>query len=867
MYNNSYPRPQLRRTEWISLNGEWTFNGSGTIYVPYCPESELSGVPGSSWTGKELIYEKKIEIPAEWRTGEKHVILHVGAADQKAKLYVNDRRVCSHIGGYLPWSADITEYIEDGNTRIRIEVTDDLDHRYPWGKQKIKRGGMWYTPVSGIWQSVWMEAVPKEYIESVRIDCGLDWVEIAIEPVKHAVIELLGRRYEAETNEDGGCRVRIEIENPVNWTPENPHLYECRIVAGEDAVESYFALRTLSVEERDGYKRLCLNGEPYFFNGLLDQGYWQDGIYTPKDPDAYEKDILAMKSLGFNTLRKHIKIEPEQFYYDCDRLGMVVFQDMVNNGNYSFFRDSVLPIAGVSGINDRKTNRDEETRRIFIEEMEKTVEHLRNHPSICYWTIFNEGWGQFCADEAYERLRAIDSSRFIDSTSGWFAQEKSDVDSHHIYFRKIKLEAGDKPLVLSEFGGYACKLKDHCFNPDKTYGYRKCGTEAMLLRDLVSLYEEQVLPLVKKGLCAAIYTQISDVEDETNGFFTYDREVLKVKAYSASGRIELIGNHTDHQGGMTLVCPTKERIRAYAADNHEDIIRVFSEVFEPVEINILEESYDCEKGTERALVAGVISGFRNRFGSENLAGRGCDIYVSSEIPIGIGIASSAAFEVLIGRIVNDRLYGGQASSYDIACIGRYAENEFYGKPCGLMDQLAVSLGTAALMDFGGDELKYEAMDFNPESAGCRFRIYDTRSSHAGRDEEYASVPADMFSLAGELGASRLGDISREDYEAGLEKLRVCGFTERQLDRGRHYYAEIERVKAGADALKSGDIERFIKLVDESGRSSENVLRNIVSESEASNAVSDAITFFRESGQCRAVKIQGGGFGGSLLIIE
>ncbi len=274
--------------------------------------------------------------------------------------------------------------------------------------------------------------------------------------------------------------------------------------------------------------RLCLNGKPYFFHGVLDQGYWSDGLYTSAVPEAYERDIAAMKDLGFNTLRKHIKIEPERFYYDCDRMGMVVFQDMVNCGEYHYLRDTVLPTLGFLQRNDKELNSDPEARQSFLRAMEETVAHLQNHPCICLWTIFNEGWGQFEADSVCARLRELDGSRFIDSTSGWFQQNNSDVDSLHIYFQKLHLGTQPRPQLLSEFGGWSYKLPEHSFNLQKTYGYRKYADRERFLRDLRALYLNEVLPLVSHGLCGAIYTQLSDVEDETNGFLTFDRRVQKV---------------------------------------------------------------------------------------------------------------------------------------------------------------------------------------------------------------------------------------------------------------------------------------------------------------------------------------------------
>jgi beta-galactosidase/beta-glucuronidase len=278
----------------------------------------------------------------------------------------------------------------------------------------------------------------------------------------------------------------------------------------------------------DGIPRILLNEKPYFFHGLLDQGYFSDGIYTPASPKAYEFDILSMKKLGFNMLRKHIKIEPAQFYYDCDRLGMVVFQDMVNNGGYSFLRDTALPTVGMKRLNDKMLHRDPKTRAAFEDGMEKTVHQLFNHPCICYWTIFNEGWGQFDSAKMYERMKKLDTSRIIDTASGWFAGAPSDVESLHVYFKPFRFKESKKPVVLSEFGGYSYKPEGHVFNPFKTYGYRFFERRSDFEDALIRLYEQEIIPAVGKGLCATVYTQVSDVEDETNGLLSYDRKVLKV---------------------------------------------------------------------------------------------------------------------------------------------------------------------------------------------------------------------------------------------------------------------------------------------------------------------------------------------------
>ena len=520
-----YPRPQMVRKDWLCLNGDWELDFCGTVQtirVPFCPESLLSQVITAPKIGYEMVYRRRFTVPEEW--SGRRVLLHFGAVMGYAVVLLNKEELCRHENGYLPFTVDVTEVLREKDNELIVAVTNALDHKQPWGKQRVDRGGMWYTPCSGIWQSVWLEPVPERYIRALRIQTGADWAEIRAEGVQEGELLFNGRAYPMREGV-----VRVTVEEPQLWSPEHPHLYSFSLQSGEDQVDSYFALRTLSIETVKGLPRLCLNGKPYFFHGLLDQGYWSDGLYTPATPMAYVRDITAMKRLGFNTLRKHIKIEPEQFYYDCDRLGMIVFQDMVNNGDYSFLHDTGLPTVGLTRFSDRKTNRDPLTRENFYRAMDETVRLLGNHPCICLWTIFNEGWGQFCADAAYYRLRSLDQSRFIDATSGWFHQRYSDVDSLHIYFRKLKLGKEKRPQLLSEFGGYSFKIPEHSFNLEKTYGYRKCPDRESFVRDLRALYEQQLLPLVSRGLCGAIYTQVSDVEDETNGLLSFDRAVEKLR--------------------------------------------------------------------------------------------------------------------------------------------------------------------------------------------------------------------------------------------------------------------------------------------------------------------------------------------------
>ena len=526
-----YPRPQLVRDSFFSLNGTWDFTaGEGkweTITVPFPPESLLSGIHRHMGKRPHLIYKKTFTLPKGFMRDR--VILHFGAVDQIATVTLNGTVLGEHHGGYAPFSFDITDTLQGSNTLV-VEVTDNLsDKILPYGKQCEKRGGMWYTPVSGIWQTVWIESVPSDYVRSLQIDTGADYAVIRTEGVTDGTVTVTTPHGEISVPMCDGV-ARLDLPSPRMWSPEDPYLYEFTVQTESDTVRSYFAIRTLDICEVNGITRLCLNGKPYFFHGVLDQGYFSDGIFTPASPKCYDNDILAMKNLGFNMLRKHIKIEPEYFYYACDRLGMIVFQDMVNNGDYSFIRDTALPTAGLKSLPDRFLHRDPATRQAFIRAMEETVAQLRDHPSVCCWTIFNEGWGQFDSENMYHHLKELDSTRFIDTASGWFHGATSDVESEHVYFKAVKLKPSDKPIFLSEFGGYVYRVEEHVFNPDKTYGYRIFDDRQKFEDALIALYENEVIPQIGMGLCAAVYTQLSDVEDETNGLLTYDRKVCKVDA-------------------------------------------------------------------------------------------------------------------------------------------------------------------------------------------------------------------------------------------------------------------------------------------------------------------------------------------------
>jgi len=532
---SEYPRAQMKRESYLCLNGKWQFelknNGksvfSGEITVPFPPESRISGAMRE--VGKEdvMIYSRSFALPEGFNKGR--VILHFGAVDQRCEIYVNGTRVGENVGGYLPFSFDITDAVTDGENTILVTATDALDMELPYGKQSNKRGGMWYTKTSGIWQTVWLESVPTEYVRSLRMTPSLESVKIEVEGGAKEKKLIVNTEQGEREYSFAGNEFELKIDEPHLWSPDDPYLYEFTLICGEDKLNSYFALRTISVESKNGKSYICLNGKPVFFNGLLDQGYFSDGIFLPATEKGFENDVIMMKKCGFNMLRKHIKLEPELFYYYCDKHGMIVFQDMINSGKYSFFIDTALPTVFLRrGISHRVTKR---RREEFLKTSKGIIDNLYNHPCVCYYTIFNEGWGQFEEKKCYELMKKWDGTRVYDTTSGWFKTKWTDVESDHIYFKPVKLKSvKERPMVLSEFGGYSYKVEGHSFNLDKTYGYRFFTEQKAFEDELIKLYENEVASAIDQGLCAAVLTQVSDVEDETNGLLTYDRKVLKVNA-------------------------------------------------------------------------------------------------------------------------------------------------------------------------------------------------------------------------------------------------------------------------------------------------------------------------------------------------
>ncbi|MDD5936031.1 MAG: glycoside hydrolase family 2 TIM barrel-domain containing protein [Clostridiales bacterium] len=549
-----YPRPTMVRESYINLNGTWDYaitssadipkKYDGKIIVPFSPECERSGVNRQLKPKEYLWYHRTITDPRVDPT--EHVLLQFGAIDQYARIYVNGHFVMSHTGGYLPFTADITKYLHKKQNSLTILVRDVSDSSYhSRGKQKLKRGGMFYTAQSGIWQTVFMECVPATYIQAVKITPNFDdkTVEVQLHihkskllayPKTSITIHLPPHNQTMYFNLED--RVVIPIPDAIAWTPENPHLYYATITCGNDQVNTYFAMRKISVEpDSSGILRLCLNNQPYFQNGLLDQGYWPESLYTPPSDEAMVYDITTAKKLGYNLLRKHAKIEPERWYYHCDKLGMLVWQDMVNGGStyhtwFVTYFPTIFPKLATM-VNDNNyylsSRIHKKGREEYINEMRATINYLYNHPCIVMWVAFNEGWGQFHTKSITKKIKRYDPTRLVDSASGWFDQKCGDVRSLHIYFTPFKFRPQNRALILSEFGGYTLRIPKHTYC-DSTYGYRHYDTKKALTKAITSTYEKKILPGISKGLSATVYTQVSDIEDEINGLMTYDRKVIKV---------------------------------------------------------------------------------------------------------------------------------------------------------------------------------------------------------------------------------------------------------------------------------------------------------------------------------------------------
>lgn len=580
-----YPRPLLMREDYQILNGWWDYaftidykqpqQYEGRILVPFSPETALSGVGRQLKPDEYLWYRRNFDLPGwDREKGQNRILLHFGAVDQSCEVRINGHKVKRHTGGYLPFEVDISRYAQESANELIVAVKDLSDTSYhSKGKQKLNAGGMFYTAQSGIWQTIWLEKVPETYIKEIKTVPDIEKKIIRIKvsssySTDKKNVDKLSRNLPIEikirkpglypdpvvkpsqiSTEDmletavqavSGKWIEIPIESISLWNCETPYLYYFEVKLGDDRAISYFAMRKFSLETKvhEEFPRICLNGEVQFQNGVLDQGYWPESLYTPPSDAAMIFDIQEMKKTGFNMVRKHLKIEPQRWYYHCDRLGIVVWQDMVNGGSYykhwfvtygatllSWLR---IPMRDVY---PRLLSREAKAGRLeFIREMKETIRLLGNHPSIAAWVIFNEGWGQFQTEDMTRIVRRLDPNRLIDQASGWFDQGGGDFSSLHNYFFKLFIRPErERASVLSEFGGYSYREPGHCAK-EKLYGYGICKNK----KDLEKRFLERwsgVRNLIPQGLSASIYTQWTDVEEEVNGVFTYDREVRKIEPF------------------------------------------------------------------------------------------------------------------------------------------------------------------------------------------------------------------------------------------------------------------------------------------------------------------------------------------------
>lgn len=553
-----YPRPQFERKDWICLNGEYDYaitgdtadapkKYDGKILVPFSVESELSGVGKALLPEQRLWYRRKFTVGKEF--SGKEALLHFGAVDWQCSVWVNGKLVGEHTGGYNPFTFNITDVITEGENELVVKVFDPTDAGHQQrGKQILVTKGFWYTATSGIWQTVWLEPVNRCRIDSLRLVPDIDEgvIRINIKRTCKCGGKLYAKVLEGDKvvfDSEIADKAAIPVPDARLWSPEAPFLYTLLLTLdcnGEkDEVSSYFGMRKFSiVKDSAGIPRLGLNNKPYFQRGLLDQGYWPESQLTPPTDEALIFDIEKMKELGYNMLRKHIKEEPLRWYYHCDRLGMLVWQDMISGGQYiGNVLAGVLPNINIH-VKDSKYKsfkRDKpEWRQEFKDELFGMIDNLYNCVSVCCWVPFNEGWGQFDAKEIGTAIKNYDPSRFVDHASGWHDQGGPEFKSIHKYILPVHAptarRTAGRPIVLSEYGGYSWNIVEHAWNPKRSFGYIMFKNSEKLSAAYKRLHESQVIPLINKGLCATVYTQVSDVEFEVNGIYSYDRKILKLDA-------------------------------------------------------------------------------------------------------------------------------------------------------------------------------------------------------------------------------------------------------------------------------------------------------------------------------------------------
>lgn len=537
--HQEYPRPQMVRKDWTNLNGLWDYairakdearpdKFDGQILVPFPVESALSGVMKPVRDDQRLWYRRTFKAPE--LTGGKRLLLHFGAVDWQATVSVNGKQVGEHKGGYDPFSLDITDALrKDGDQELAVSVWDPTDKGFqPCGKQRIKPSGIWYTAVTGIWQTVWLEPVPAASIAALKmvpdIDAGV--LRIAVDGNRSQDGDIIqvqardGATAIASAEAKAGQPIEIKIPNAKLWSPDSPHLYDLAVSLRRggkpvDDVASYFGMRKIAIGKGDdGFNRIFLNNKPLFQFGPLDQGWWPDGLYTAPTDEALRYDIEMTKKLGFNMARKHVKVEPDRWYYHCDKLGLLVWQDMPNGDKHI-------------GRGKPDIQRTPESAADYRQELKAMIDARHNHPCIVIWVPFNEGWGQFETDDVLTLVKKYDPSRLVDGPSGWVDRGSGDMnDMHHYPTPRMPMPESKRAVVLGEYGGLGLPLAGHLWLDQGNWGYRTYRSREELQRNYEQLLTN-LSPLVGEGLAAAVYTQTTDVEGEVNGLMTYDRKVIK----------------------------------------------------------------------------------------------------------------------------------------------------------------------------------------------------------------------------------------------------------------------------------------------------------------------------------------------------
>lgn len=540
-----YPRPIMERKEWKNLNGLWNYaiqeigkpapaKYDGQILVPFAVESSLSGVMKEVGAKNELWYNTAFSLESNWK--DQHIVLHFGAVDWKTEVWLNGVKIGSHTGGYTPFSFDITPFINGKTQQLTVKVWDPSnDGPQPRGKQVKNPEGIWYTPVTGIWQTVWIEPVSKKNITTIKTTPNIDQNMITMKPeVSGAsygdVIEVTiydGSKAIAAGKTSVGENLELILNNPKLWSPESPFLYKTNVKLisnGKvvDQVKSYFAMRKIaSKRDANGILRMQLNNNDYFQYGPLDQGWWPDGLYTAPTDEALQYDIAKTKELGFNMIRKHVKVESDRWYTHCDEMGILVWQDMPSGDEQPFWQNKKY----FEGTELQRTSKSEE---IYKKEWKEIMDHLYSYPSIVVWVPFNEAWGQFKTIEITEWTKNHDPSRLVNSSSGGNHFQTGDIlDLHNYPGPELYLYDARRVTVLGEYGGIGLPLEGHLWRANDNWGYIKFKNAAEVTKEYIK-YANELKKLIKSGFSAAVYTQTTDVEGEVNGFMTYDRKVDKM---------------------------------------------------------------------------------------------------------------------------------------------------------------------------------------------------------------------------------------------------------------------------------------------------------------------------------------------------